>query len=116
MAPGPVIFALDGDSVHASKVAEKTGGELGALEVRHFPDGELYLRIDAPVADREVVIVSSLHQPGTKFLPVPGSTIYRSGSSPKRDRRRSILEGTPAPNRSVMRLRIHGGAADILGR
>jgi ribose-phosphate pyrophosphokinase len=70
MAQGPVIFALDGDRVHASKIAERTGGELGALEIRHFPDGELYLRIDAPVAGREVIVVSSLHQPGTKFLPV----------------------------------------------
>jgi ribose-phosphate pyrophosphokinase len=67
--PGPVIFALDGD-VHAARVVERLGGERGAFELRRFPDGEVYLRLDTPVDGREVAIVTSLDQPGAKFLPV----------------------------------------------
>ena len=70
MAAGPVIFALEDDDVHAARLVERLGGELGRVEIRHFPDGELYLRIDSPVAGREVIVVSTLHQPGTKFLPL----------------------------------------------
>lgn len=70
MPAGPVIFALDGDDVHAARLIDRLGGERGALEIRHFPDGEHYLRIDSPVAGREVLVVASLHQPGEKFLPL----------------------------------------------
>jgi ribose-phosphate pyrophosphokinase len=64
----PVIFALDGGGAHAARVAARVDGELGELSLRQFPDGELYLRIDSDVRGREVIIVSSLHQPGDKFL------------------------------------------------
>jgi len=65
---GPVIFALDEGQPHAERLIERLGGEAGRLELRQFPDGEIYLRIDSEVAGRDVVIVSSLHRPGEKFL------------------------------------------------
>jgi ribose-phosphate pyrophosphokinase len=70
MSGGPVIFALDGGGSHAARLVEKLGGEAGQVEIRHFPDGEIYLRIDSVVAGRDVIIVSSLHHPGEKFLPL----------------------------------------------
>jgi ribose-phosphate pyrophosphokinase len=68
--PGPVILSLGGSDVHAARLVERLGGERGAMELRQFPDGEIYLRLDTPVAGREVAIVASLDQPGQKFLPV----------------------------------------------
>jgi ribose-phosphate pyrophosphokinase len=72
MPRGPVIFALDagcgGEATHVDRLVERLGGERGALELRCFPDGEHYLRVDSDVAGREVIIVSTLHQPGEKFL------------------------------------------------
>ena len=69
MSGGPVFFALNGDGDHhVSRLVAEMGGELGQGEIRRFPDGELYLRIDTPVAGRDVALVGSLHKPDDKFL------------------------------------------------
>lgn len=41
-----------------------------AFEMRRFPDGETYLRIDSDVEDRQIALVCTLHQPDVKFLPL----------------------------------------------
>lgn len=63
----PLLLALPGDLL-APRFAEALPAETGRLELRSFPDGETYVRIDSPVAGREVVIVCSLHQPDTRAL------------------------------------------------
>ena len=69
MASGPVFFQLNGDGdQHCERLVAALGGEVGRYEIRSFPDGELYVRIDTPVQGREVVMVGSLHNPGDKFL------------------------------------------------
>jgi len=70
MRAGPLVVSLDGDSGHAAKLVERLGGETAELELRQFPDGEVYLRIDSAVAGRDVVILQTLDQPSTKFLPL----------------------------------------------
>ena len=53
-----------------SALAGLLGGEIGEVTLRHFPDGETYVRIATPVEGREVVLVCTLHRPDDKVLPL----------------------------------------------
>ena len=64
----PVVFALSGYDKQAIAIAKAIDGEVGSLALHRFPDGEGYVRLDAPVADREVVFVGSLNDPDSKAL------------------------------------------------
>jgi ribose-phosphate pyrophosphokinase len=64
----PVVFSLADGEPHAVRLIERLGAERGVAEIRRFPDGEIYVRIDSPVAGRDVVLVTSLDHPGDKFL------------------------------------------------
>ena len=63
-----VVLAVPGNVTHAERLATHLGVPLIVPEVRRFPDGELYVRIDGDVAGHEVVLVGSLQDPGDKFL------------------------------------------------
>jgi ribose-phosphate pyrophosphokinase len=62
-----LVLALPGNDQLAQRLAEAVGGEMGALAVRRFPDGETYLRVDSPCANRDVLLVSSLARPDDKL-------------------------------------------------
>lgn len=66
----PLLFALPGNEAFAGALARHLGADKGALEVRRFPDGESYVRLDTDVAGREVVFVCGLHEPDPQFLPL----------------------------------------------
>jgi ribose-phosphate pyrophosphokinase len=70
MNRGPVVLALPGCEVAAERIRTRLDARLGAAQVRCFPDGELYVRIDDPVEGREVVLVGSLDRPADKLLPL----------------------------------------------
>jgi ribose-phosphate pyrophosphokinase len=63
-----VVIAVPGSDKQARELATRLGATLVSPEIRQFPDGELYVRIDGDVKGSEVVIVGSLHAPGDKFL------------------------------------------------
>lgn len=63
-----VVLAVPGNVAHAERLATRLGAKLLVPEVRRFPDGEVYVRIDGDVANHDVVLVGSLHEPGDKFL------------------------------------------------
>ena len=63
-----VVIAVPGSDKQASELATRLGATLVTPEIRQFPDGELYVRIDGDVKGSDVVIVGSLHAPGDKFL------------------------------------------------
>lgn len=63
-----VVLAVPGNVAHAERLATSLGARLLVPEVRRFPDGEVYVRIDGEVAGHDVVLVGSLHEPGDKFL------------------------------------------------
>jgi ribose-phosphate pyrophosphokinase len=65
-----LFLPLPGNATLAQDLAERTGGELGRLEHRRFPDGETYLRLRSAPAGREVVLVCTLADPDAKFLPL----------------------------------------------
>ena len=66
----PIVIAVPGCEDHARRIGARIDGEPGATLVRRFPDGEVYVRIETPVADRDVVLVGGLDKPGDKILPL----------------------------------------------
>ncbi|WP_428268216.1 ribose-phosphate pyrophosphokinase [Haliangium sp.] len=70
----PVVLAVPGNEALAGAVLAglpaELGAELGACTIREFPDGELYVRVDTPVAQRRVAIACTLDQPKDKILPL----------------------------------------------
>jgi ribose-phosphate pyrophosphokinase len=65
-----IFFALPGNEKLTEILIQKGNGEQGNLEIRHFPDGETYIRILSNVKNKEVVLVCTLHEPDTKLLPL----------------------------------------------
>lgn len=63
-----VVLAVPGNEAHARDLATRLGLPVVLPEVRQFPDGELYVRVDAELAGHEVVLVGSLHGRGDSFL------------------------------------------------
>ena len=66
----PLVFPLPGNEPLAGALAGELSGEVGRLTVRRFPDGESYVRVDAPPAGRDVILACTLHQPDEKLLPL----------------------------------------------
>jgi ribose-phosphate pyrophosphokinase len=62
-----VLIAIPGCEDHARRLATKLGLDVVVPEIRQFPDGELYVRIDY-VLPANVAIVANLH--GDNFLRV----------------------------------------------
>ncbi|MEZ5444652.1 MAG: ribose-phosphate pyrophosphokinase [Gammaproteobacteria bacterium] len=65
-----VVLACPGNATLAGALASRLGAEAGSLVMRNFPDGESYVRIDSPVAGREVILVCTLDRPNDKVLPL----------------------------------------------
>lgn len=65
----PLIFALEPHPLQIS-LAKLLNAEPGKFDTRQFPDGESYLRILSPVAERSCLIIADLSQPNAKYLPL----------------------------------------------
>jgi ribose-phosphate pyrophosphokinase len=63
-----IFFAMPGNEQLASSLAELTSGEAGKLLLKHFPDGETYVRILSDVRGRDVQIACTLARPDAQFL------------------------------------------------
>ncbi|MFT6491487.1 MAG: ribose-phosphate pyrophosphokinase [Porticoccus sp.] len=64
------LFSLHEDKTLAQRLGESLGLEEGRLDMRHFPDGESYLRILDDVKHRNVVVLADLYQPDRRILPL----------------------------------------------
>jgi ribose-phosphate pyrophosphokinase len=64
-----VVISVPGSETSAERLRSRLDAEAGTALVRHFPDGEIYVRIDSPVAGRDVVLVCGLDRPADKILP-----------------------------------------------
>jgi ribose-phosphate pyrophosphokinase len=64
----PVLFPLPGNERMAAALADGLKGMGGRIDVRRFPDGDSYVRIDTTVSDRTVILVCTLDRPDEKFL------------------------------------------------
>lgn len=65
-----IVLAVPGNEAHADALASRLGATAIVPEVRSFPDGELYVRIDGEIANHDVVLVGSLQGTGARFLQV----------------------------------------------
>ena len=62
-----LIFPLPGNEDLASRLAAVSGGTVGRLETRRFPDGETYLRFADGLEGQSVVIACTLDRPDAKI-------------------------------------------------
>lgn len=62
------IFTVDGHPDITAALAGRLEAETGCFELRRFPDGESYLRIDSDVAGVDAVVVCTLDRPDPKTL------------------------------------------------
>lgn len=66
----PLLLALDANTALRDAMLASDQFENGACIVRQFPDGESYVRILSECAQRDVVILCSLHQPDSVIMPL----------------------------------------------
>ncbi len=66
----PLLLPLPGNEALAASLARALGGEVGAVDVHQFPDGETLVRIGTPVIGRSVLLAATLHRPDDKLLPL----------------------------------------------
>jgi ribose-phosphate pyrophosphokinase len=64
----PLLFCSPGNEHLRDKLLTQADLEAGEAIFRRFPDGESYIRILSAVQGREVLLLSSLHQPDEKLL------------------------------------------------
>lgn len=69
-APEYSVLPLPGNSAAGQALAAALHATLGAVTIRAFPDQESYVRIDTPVAGRDVILLCTLDRPDEKFLPL----------------------------------------------
>lgn len=69
----PVVFGMPYSWPLANQLAALLGADAGEIEVRHFPDGDSYVRVIGGsdlVNERDTIIVATLDRPDEKILPV----------------------------------------------
>lgn len=66
----PLFIAMPGNEQRAARLAALTGGEVCALEMHTFPDGETCPRLMQSVSGGSVAMVCTLNQPNEKFMPL----------------------------------------------
>lgn len=65
-----LIIAFPGNETLTNTISRELEIPGGEIDVRHFPDGESYVRLVNDVNDKEVIVVATLHYPNDKFLPL----------------------------------------------
>lgn len=102
----PLLLAYPGHESLAEPLRRALLADAVAFELRSFPDGETYVRIDSDVQDRTIVILCTLHEPDARVLPLlfMANTLRELGA-------RSV--GIVAPYLAYMRQdrRFHPGEA-----
>lgn len=64
----PLLFAMPGNEAFTGLLEQAGGFEIGALQVRRFPDQECYVRVASDIAGRDAAIVCTLAHPDAQFL------------------------------------------------
>ena len=66
----PLVYAWPGQALLATSLAASVGGEMATLSLRHFPDGETYVRLMPSPEGREVLFACGLERPDEKICSV----------------------------------------------
>lgn len=64
----PLVFLLYGSKNIAEQVIKHGDYEMGAMEIRRFPDEEVYVRLLSDVRDRKVILIATLDRVDEKLL------------------------------------------------
>ncbi|HZW11947.1 MAG TPA: ribose-phosphate pyrophosphokinase [Noviherbaspirillum sp.] len=64
----PILFPMPGNEAFALHLDRAISCEVGQMEMRHFPDGESYIRLLSPVRERDVIFVCTLDRPDEKMM------------------------------------------------
>lgn len=67
---GKILFTLPGNEDLAATLSTALGTERGEISLRHFPDGESYVRVLSDAKDKQAIVVCTLHRPDEKLLPL----------------------------------------------
>ena len=65
-----VLFSIPGNELLGHSLTELLQAEPGEAIIRHFPDGETYVKVISNVYTKDAVIVCALHHPDNKILPL----------------------------------------------
>ncbi len=65
-----ILFSLPGNETIAHLLAKHLHMETGKATIRHFPDGESYVKLDSSIQGKRVIVVCTLHEPDNQFLPL----------------------------------------------
>ncbi|MCP5329850.1 MAG: ribose-phosphate diphosphokinase [Gammaproteobacteria bacterium] len=65
-----ILFVMSGQEALGASLQDLGSFEKGVLELRQFPDGETYVRVDSDVRGAQVVLLCQLHHPDEKILPL----------------------------------------------
>lgn len=65
-----LLFSMPGQRVLSESLLARSGWTTGQMILRHFPDGETYIRVLDEVRGRDVAILCQLHQPDSRVLPL----------------------------------------------
>lgn len=63
-----VVLAYPGNERLADALAAHLAGETVPLEFRHFPDGEIYLRVQGRIEGKGVIVACGLDRPNDKVV------------------------------------------------
>jgi ribose-phosphate pyrophosphokinase len=66
----PVVLAMPGNELLANQLATRLALERVAAQVRRFPDGESYVRVEDSIEGRQALIVCTLDRPDEKLIPL----------------------------------------------
>lgn len=66
----PLLITLSSDEPMNQKLGQSLDAEKGKITLRHFPDGESYVRIESVCKDRDVIVVATLNRPDDKIIPL----------------------------------------------
>jgi ribose-phosphate pyrophosphokinase len=65
-----VLFSIPGNELLCHSLTELLHVQQGEAIIRHFPDGETYVKVISNVYEKEAIIVCSMHHPDNKILPL----------------------------------------------
>lgn len=70
MITRPLIFGMPGNEALTGQLVDALAAEPGEMIIRHFPDGESYVRVLSEVKRRDAIVVCTLYRPDGKLLPL----------------------------------------------
>lgn len=65
-----VLFTIPGNEALGNSILKLLDAEKGEAVIRHFPDGETYVKVLTNMYEKDAIIVCSLYHPDDKILPL----------------------------------------------